>query len=279
MVSFGIVGGGIFGSVIARWLRLHGAYVLVFDEGRVNSGSAPAACLMKPSWASSMNSTEYIQARADLNHSYGVQKVVLQAPMGVSMEFDWVPPKSILIGPDFKGKVTSVRPGEIDAVVESPGTGAATWKFDHVIVATGHWAKELVPGLKARVYGRGGWAITRKGQLETPFVRPWAPYRQLIGFNRGPDEIWVGDGTALKPESMTIDARDKSFKRMQESLPYIDPTEDQQIIAGIRPYFDGPKAPALIEHVAPGLLVATGGAKNGTLGAAWAARKIAEELL
>jgi glycine/D-amino acid oxidase-like deaminating enzyme len=49
------------------------------------------------------------------------------------------------------------------------------------------------------------------------------------------------------------------------------------VLTGLRPYVPGAK-PCVLAEPHPGLWVVTGGAKNGTAAAGWAARKLSEAL-
>jgi hypothetical protein len=105
-----------------------------------------------------------------------------------------------------------------------------------------------------------------------PAIRPWAPYKQLVRFNRG-DGIWCGDGSAIIPENWTLERQLQSRKRCAE---FVGKSEtSSKLLVGIRPYIKlQKKAPCLVERLNKGIWVATGGAKNGTMSAAWAAREI-----
>lgn len=153
--------------------------------------------------------------------------------------------------------------------------------FDHVVFATGQWASQEDRTLAGRLEGKGGWSFLFEGQVERPFITPWAPYKQLVGFNITPDRVWVGDGSALKASSMTPERELASLSRCSDALcdaRGVDRVRLAQKLTGFRPYVKGLKEPAYISQVGPRHTVVTGGSKNGTLGAAWAAFKIAEQI-
>ncbi len=283
MYDFVVVGSGLFGSIISRALTASGATVAVVDDGRPLSGSVPAACLMKPGWASAMSYKEYEQAIQLLESLYGpVREIKLRArPMAKQIPVTWLDPKVILskaaaIPEHYADRAIAVS----DKKVDLEKSGCILHAKIAVIVCTGCWAEELVPELRGTIVPKGGWAFTWSGQIADPFLQVWAPYRQLIAFNRGPNEIWCGDGTALIKKSFeSCGTMHKSLQRCVEALGQdADPANGPKILAGYRPYFKGPKTPALIHKANPGLYVATGGGKNGTLGAAWAARQLVDRL-
>jgi glycine/D-amino acid oxidase-like deaminating enzyme len=281
-----IVGAGLFGRLIGKELRSRGQRVIYLDSGRPMAGSKPAACIMKPSWAASMSKKEYEDALEFLDRHYGVEQIELSVIGKAGIKADWVRPSKILgeeIPLLISAEVQRWNSFENRRVVEyfqrSTNTVGQIWGHN-LILATGHWT-DLCRNLSDRVYGRGGFAISGRGQLARPYLSPWAPYRQIIGFNRGPDEVWVGDGTALLPERLNERAMvEKSVNRCVDSLPkdFVRDGQMWDVLKGIRPYFKGPKAPALVKGIGPRTWVATGGAKNGTLGGAWAARQIADAI-
>jgi glycine/D-amino acid oxidase-like deaminating enzyme len=283
MYDFVVVGGGLFGQIIARSFWKTGAQVCIVDDHRPLSGSQAAACLMKPSWASSLPGDSYAEAIAHLETLYGrvtdLRLKIRGTPKNV--EVSWINPQFIL-DPAEKG---AYRISDRALSVDSDGVRTQNNGFIEaargVIVATGAWIDELLPTYAGRLTPKGGWAFTWFGQIDEPFMKVWAPYRQIIGFNRGPQEIWCGDGTALIKKSFhECGTMHKSMKRCIEALgQYADPNYGPKILAGYRPYLNGgPKVPALMEKVKPGLYVASGGGKNGTLGAAWSALRLLEEL-
>lgn len=267
-----IVGAGLFGSIIAAHLRKEGHEVTVVADQRAGMGSVPAACLMKPSWASSMGK-EYDRAIELLDGLYGVRELQFDTPpFRAIVTAHWVDPRQVLKEPDIKAVA--------DINGYAPGLEPLDWG-DQVIFATGQWADLHDPQLQGRLSGKGGWSFLVEGNLlGRGLIQPWAPYRQLVAFQIAPDVVWVGDGAALKKESMTPERMEASRRRCEAALDTRLRPGDHRVVAqaGFRPYVKDLKEPAYIREVKPGMRVVTGGAKNGTLGAAWAARQIAEQL-
>lgn len=147
-----------------------------------------------------------------------------------------------------------------------------------VIVAAGKWSNIVLSKIKGgsiyqvpKLTSKVGVAFVGQGAC-SPKMKVWAPYKQLVAFNRSPDQIWVGDGTALKPESMTVERAIQSERRCSE---YVDKgLGDLMAIAGHRPYADIGDSPCYFKELTTNLFVATGGAKNGTLAAAWVAGQL-----
>lgn len=279
-----IIGNGLFGSVIRAALRAEGHSVTVIDDERLMAGSKPAACLMKPSWFSSLGKDIYDPALAKLDELYGVQELQFRlGPTKVGGVF-WVPPKRILDAPpDILGTVRHVR-GDHLLYTSHPAECLIPLEFDVCIVAAGWWSNQLVevPNLKGQAGVAFTWNRLKCEERVEPFVRPWAPYRQIVGFMRDEQELWAGDGTSIKIENWKSDRTVKSLLRCSRAITN---DEDQQtnlclgahIQFGVRPQIRGVKH-AYLKKISPKVWVATGGAKNGTIGAAWCADQLVRAL-
>lgn len=274
-----IVGAGLFGSVMAAKLRRDGQKIFLIDSKMPESGSAPAACLMKPSWFSSMGKEAYEPALKLLDELYGVQDLPFKVgKFGVEIKqtIHWVRPKSILCEEAVHGSVNDIREYGDHVIVNYQTVVGDHFAFSkNVIIAAGIWTTKLVKLGDWKLEGRKGMAFTYKGQLKTNRIVPWAPYRQLIAFNRGKDEAWVGDGTAILPRNWSEDHERASESR---GRPYSEELPPVERIAGIRPYVQGAK-PCLVHQSSPRVWAVTGGAKNGTIAAGWAAHYLSQRLM
>ena len=284
-----VVGAGLFGQIIAKALEAQGRSVMIIDSGHPEAGSKPAACLMKPSWFSGMGRDIYEPSLRLLDDLYGVQDVEFELrPKSIgkigSATVHWIPPAKILSRPSLHGVVTRVYPGRVHTPKE-------TIEAPLVVVAAGIWTEALLPQYKqvgqkgvAFLWPRcnGGSKFIIEGQKGantfTPFIRPWAPYRQMVGFDRG-DGYWFSDGTAIKAENWTSEREEKSYERAKGAVDLFGHGQRYKdtptVLLGIRPYAKGHK-PCLLEEVEPGLWVASGGAKNGTVAAGHCAHVIRE---
>ncbi len=275
MLDVVVVGAGLFGQIIARALEKQGRVVAIIDAKYELAGSKPAACLMKPSWFSGLGKEIYDPALALLDDLYGVHDLefdLRSSKLDARLKagtVHWVDPARVLYPKANYAVVDRVEPGKVFSQGEG---GNRCLDARLVIVAAGIWTQRLLP--QYRQVGQRGSAFLfdRLKMLETPFIQPYAPYKQLVAFNRG-DGVWVGDGTAIKPDNWTQDRSNISRVRCADAIGA--PHNMCEELSGIRPYAKGHK-PCLIEEVAPGLWVASGGAKNGTLSAGWCAHVIKE---
>ncbi len=263
MVDAIIVGGGIFGQVIARALRSQGQTLLVFDRVQPNSGSKPAACLMKPGWYSGMGKEVHEPAMKLLDDLYGVEDVefvVGASPLKTKVH--WINPQKILNGQMVvKEDVLEVGPGFVR-------TSFDEYRAKTVVVAAGVWTEKLLPAYKQKAQG-GAAFLWEHGRCE-PKIRPWAPYKQMVRFNRG-DGLWVGDGSSILSKNWTLDRQHQSLQRSKDFSGMSTPPS--KTLYGLRPYSKDHK-PCLLEDLGNGLWVASGGAKNGTVAAGYCAHTI-----
>lgn len=277
-----VIGAGIFGGTIARALQAQGREVLVLDDFRPNSGSAPSGCLMKPSWFDGLGKEVHEPSLALLDRIYGIRKLEFEIwPVGKRTEVMWVPANKREGLPIRQLRVTGIRDGHVVAREETnPARGfEVDFHAKMIVVAAGVWCGELmkVDGLS----GKMGASFTMGGRMKQGIIKPWAPYKQVVAFQQ-PDseEIWMGDGSAIKPENWDYDRAMKCLERcgnaVNGKVEGLDPEDPGSRLEGIRPFVKGAK-PCLLEHRAPGLWLCTGGGKNGTIAAGWAASKLMME--
>lgn len=270
-----VIGAGLFGATIARALMAEGRRVVVIDDDRPLSGSKPSGCLMKPSWFSGLGKDVYTPALELIDRIYGIRDLKFRAGIGVASKevtVHWAPANSQNGLDILRAKVTKVLPGRVcflREIDDGPLIGEVSAPL--VVVAAGVWCRELME--VDDLTGKQGASFTwsrEPGSFEN-FIRPWAPYKQVVAFQVA-SKVWVGDGTAIKPENWTQERFDKSLRRCSDAAERGGRLWEASV--GIRPF--SKVKPCLLEERAPGLWLATGGAKNGTVAAGWAAHKIVE---
>jgi glycine/D-amino acid oxidase-like deaminating enzyme len=267
-----VVGAGIFGSVLTRALRKAGLSVLVLDAACANAGSAPAACLMRPSWFSSLGKDVYNPALKQLDDLIGIQEITFKVPAG-RVNVHWCDPRKVLLPSEeiTWGRVLGIFPeGPLWEVRllskdESKTQGVLAKR---VIVAIGIWTETLVPEIKVAAQAGVAW-LWSNASISEPFIKAWAPYKQIVAFNRG-DGLWVGDGTSIKNWSKKYEGA--SLARCEHALSG-KPLSEPKKLFGYRPYVKEP-GPCMFKQVRKNVWVATGGAKNGTLAAGWCADQL-----
>lgn len=272
MVDVIVVGGGIFGRTISKYLHMQGYEVNCVDAVKPNAGSWPSACLMKPSWFAGLGKDVYEPALAALDVTWGLEDLDFTVGFGTKRglwteKVHWVDRAKVFAAEEQPwmefGEVLKVH--EDGRVTMRQGNEIQEREARFIIVAAGVWSKELVevPGLHAQF----GAACFWNGQIERNFIMPWAPYRQLVAFNISEQRTWAGDGSAIVAHRWSPECEDKIVARCQRAL---DAQGVPEVRVGMRPYIRGIKH-ALLQRRSPKVWVATGGAKNGTLGAGYCA--------
>ena len=240
------------------------------------SGSKPAACLIRPSWLSKMTTLERDEALALLNDLYGVQELDFTINRILPTKMLWVDPRKILKAPDVVGTVLSIDRLE-HAVRVRTGDREVLLRARHIVVAAGVWANKLFDAeVHGGLVGQVGCAHIFSGQTKKQIVDQWAPYKQIVRFNRTEDTVWVGDGAAIIEKNWGDDHRRLNATRCHaasEGLPVVEKIE------GIRPYVKEAKGIADFREVWFRVWSINGGAKNGTMGAAWCALRLIREAI
>jgi glycine/D-amino acid oxidase-like deaminating enzyme len=261
-----IVGAGLFGAIAAAAFRQQKRSVLVIDDDRPEAGSKPAACLMRPSWYSSLGKEVYTPSLKLLDELYGVQDLKFKVAIG-SVAVHWCNPADILKVPDRKTTVGAFHNlGKKGWQVECSDGSVETARS--VVVTAGIWTPLLI-GVLGGLIGQAGMAcLWPKEKIAEPFVRVWAPYRQVTAFNRG-DGLWVGDSNSIRMDKWSETNAGATEQRCSQAVKI---SSKPRRLFGIRPY--SKVKPCYLAEAKPGLWLATGGAKNGTLAAGWCASEL-----
>lgn len=249
-----VVGAGLFGSITAKVLQNAGHSVILLDSRKKFRGSKPAACLMKPSWMSSVN---YKEPMSLLDKLYGVETLKFDILGPVKADCYWVNPRSILLDSDLtkiKEEVIQVGDGFV-ITEEKTYTGI-------VIVAAGIWSEEILkksgfasPEIRSLV----GSCVLGEGVVKTPTIKIIGPYKQAVWFSRSDNETWFGDSTSILQKNYSEEHTDRTAQRALDIAKIYGKS-----VVGYRPYVKGTND-GVCEKLADKLYLSTGGAKNGTI--------------
>lgn len=261
-----IIGAGLFGQIIAARLRALAMDVVVLDCGETRAASRAAGCVIRPSWATRMSRAQVDQALELLDDLFGLTQIRFEIrPSGKALDLWHLDPHGVLSRPVVFCRAQRVSKMNTGWLVETAKGG---YRTRHVIVAAGVWSEMFCPGLRQK--GKWGYAW-RCSPIEPAFIQLWAPYRQIVGFTMSDRRGWIGDGTAFKQPLESHE--EKAWERCSKATGL----SDLSMLLGVRPYA-ATSLPCYLEE-RDGLTIATGGAKNGTLAAAWAATEIAKRLV
>jgi hypothetical protein len=281
-----IVGGGLFGCVAAALARCEGHDVTLVSNEYPDTASKASGCVLAPSWLTSLGNNQISTALSVLNQLYQVEDITFSTNLLKKFQAKRVHTAEVLCKPDIVADVVSVDSG---LVVLADGRKLR----GEVLVAAGVWCRKLIEEIP-EIRGLWGASVTYKGaQLSEPRLHMYAPYRQAVAFNATKNSVWFGDGTALIKSTWERECSERlnsTVERAHKLFNLFCPdTEVRQhkksivastykVCIGARPYVVGHKA-GYFEQVKPRLWVSTGGAKNGTVLAAWQAHRFLKEAL
>jgi glycine/D-amino acid oxidase-like deaminating enzyme len=288
-----VIGAGLVGSQVATALEEQGYVVVIIDDKRPLSGSAAAACLVKPEWCRSLGSLVTLRAfefleRYERHNAEGIPGAFFYEPRDI-LRKDVVEAEVVDVRPNGYGATVVVDVDDPDRVpyaefsAKFAGIHTVKTSFDVVVVAAGVWTPALlkhVPNHQVEVTGKMGSAIVWNGKVPAlNFIREWAPYKQVIGLQRTHD-YWLGDGTAILQANYSKERKKQSVDRCLRYLAEAHTGRNiafpDHIIDGIRPYT--PEPSGVCRQVSPGLWAAVGARKFGTVIGAYCAWKIAKEV-
>ena len=279
-----IIGGGLYGQVIAKELTRRGRTVTIFDCKKTHTATPASGMLTKTGWFKGLGSDVYDPGLKVLRDNFTVH----------TLGFDILLPKLhtrtkevdvLLVEPsEFDFPVQRIEADSLQSMARQGrviDTEGRKHEAKTVIVAAGIWCNELFErGQIPYVEGRKGisffWDVKESFQLKG-FIELWAPYKHLVGFKYSPTKVWIGDGTALMPQSWTSERELQCLDRCHAPVKGKLPKTKAHAVVGIRPYVRGHKL-GVTKEVMNNIWVSTGGAKNGTVGAGYAAHVIAESI-
>jgi len=268
-----VVGAGLFGSIIATHARSRGHSVTVIGQFKQCEASPASGCVLSPNWLNTMSSEDIYNALGVLKEHYELIDLKFSTNIISKFKAKHIDPKTILVKPDIAATVVSVE----DNKVIFSEDGVLHTLHGTVIVAAGIWSKELIPDMPD-IKGLYGASLRFKGNI-SPSLHVYAPYKQSVGFNIAPDEIWFGDGSSLIQSTWTKERETRIQKTIDRAKHMCDMSslKDLVVAEGARPYVIGHKG-GYLRQVSQHLWVSTGGAKNGTVLAASHAHKIVTSL-
>lgn len=263
-----IVGAGLFGSMAAKLCAENGFQVTVIDAKYKEAGSAPAACLIAPSWIVGLGKKADIGMKV-LHKLYAVKSIQFRMNKMLTIEANWINPRTIL-------KLSSVEIVK-DEVIEVYENGIACTAnkcyTGEVLIAAGVWCDQLVD--MPPIQQLTGAALLYNGVVE-PEINVWAPYKQAVQFNISSSKVWFGDGTSILRKNFGEHRIEDSIKRASKYLSKYKLKGPNKVIVGRRPYIKGEKG--YFKKLGAAVYVSTGGAKNGTVLAAYQAQQFLEAI-
>lgn len=268
-----VVGKGVIGAAVAKELRSKGLDVLVLDSNEKLAGSPPSGGHMKPSWFSSLGSNIYEPALAKLTELFGFteeQYRLYPLPRACSVSLFRLNIDSVLVCEYTKAEVTKIDLLETNApqvTYETEGVEIVE-RCKLLVVAAGVWSAKLLPNTfpPKSLVGKQGVSFRFPGQV-TPFIKPWAPYKQIVAHNVDSRSLWIGDGTAILSKNWKESTVEVCRNRCAGSIA--TKAQPFKVMQGIRPYYKAGKFQ--VAKIGRSAWVATGAGKHGSIVAGYAA--------
>lgn len=282
MKTIGIVGGGLFGQIIGLTLSKKYA-VCIIDGNMSGSGFAAAGCLIKPSWVEGIPRKSECY---DLLNSIGDLREIefeVQNPVH-TVKTNCYALNKVALTESVMRRITWINANEL-------------WSTNNKICVSslGDTEKECEFNFDVVLHCKGGFGDFQRPRFGmsmeagryyadpdevVPTIKPYRPFTQLVKFIMpGSASLWAGDGTA-KNEFNSVDMA-TSAKRISKFVGLPEQTKYHQTV-GRRPYpirrLSKDEGALIHQPHSQAPITVTGGAKNGTMGAAWAAVTLMERL-
>lgn len=288
-MKVGIIGNGLFGSIIARKLRKEGIDVAVFASNSENlpRASECSAGLWKDTWINKAIRQQVVDSYdllSELIDGSIEEKVMHNKNTQKEETFFHVPPSSILVEANRIGKILKIEDcGESMKLwfhdPKVPSTGL--YSCDYVVVAAGAFTDDLlsISGLPTLGVDRYWGKCFFSSEVPTiSKLRVWAPYKQSMWFPVNNELSYISDGATVKNPKQDDARITKVTDRLIENLIAIgaDPSRVVGTKEGFRPFLS--KGIDFVTKVHSRVIVATGGRKNSTVLCGYVAKKAFELL-
>lgn len=281
VVDVVVIGKGIIGSTVARALKNQGMKVKILDADKPMAGTPPSGGHCKPEWFKGMSKDDYTPALELLHEVWDVssEKFSLLGMSGKWSTVYRVDTDEVIKQPYTKGTVTKIyQTSQGYEVRYRDKLGDYGIQCRYVVAAVGVFTEDLFPDLK--VQEKRGISFRFNRVLKKPFIKPWAPYKQIVAHQQTEDTVWIGDGSAILKANWTPERSIECEKRCRKALGLLPGNKPLEIRTGLRAYCELPqkKNPCLFLEVKKGLFLATGAGKSGTIGAGWVASRLIQKL-
>lgn len=246
-----IVGGGIAGSIAAKYLDSKGIKWRLFDDGDVLAGSRASSNLYCASWLKKWSGSQASTGINVLESLYGKQ-ASLPFPVDVRL----ISHSDLIVPPTHQETVERVyTDGSLD-------TGSAA--FDGpTLVCAGRLASKLLG--TNDVWCKVGHCVLFEGTWTGPGVLNFvSPFTHQKAYQYAPGMIYFADSVAVLQKQ--YDARkDELVARTiarARKLPQLATARVLEIRTGMRPFLDGSPYGRL-DKIFPRVWSLNGGGKNG----------------
>jgi hypothetical protein len=260
-----IVGAGLAGSLVARQAGQEGLRYRLFDDGRFGGASRYSENLLSPTW---LRDQAWLQPALTI-----LTRLVPVRPLsfwtGTKQQLVYFAPLAdTLLEPEIRRSVTAVTD---EGVTDDAGEQYA----GPTVIATGVWARALVPSLP-EIENYAGHALLFPGSWGQPIMRCFQPYRHEKIFEWQPGVTWYGDSTAV-PYARYTREREQLVAASRQRARAAGLLGEGTLVTGYRPSV-GKRHGGYTQRVSERVWTITGGYKNGLVCYAMQAPKLIHEI-
>jgi len=246
---YNIIGAGLAGSILAKFMRMADIPFRLFDAGYPNSASAVAENLVSEKWENGLEGLRQLERIVPIR-DIGKMKHVYREDV---LETNYMKAEVVRhVNGCFKPHTNTLYTGKN-------------------IYCTGVWTKFLVPTMVVvPILGHG---LSLGGQTKDEFIEPYKPFRDLKYINDTRNTRWFSNSLAIKPENYNEFHKNellRLYKAAKQSEGFYEGyTLESFVKTGLRPKL----LPGKSHHYEP---VITGGYKTGLIQYAIRANQIVE---
>lgn len=285
-----IIGAGLFGSMISKYLKSRGIDCLIVDRNDIMNASKCSSGIFRPGWAGKIQPEVSVSLPIIEKFVSIVPLPIFDGDKEIQTTIDFIDCNLILNEEFLAGDVvrcTKDKTAIRSVIVDVEGVEVEI-ECDHLVVAAGSYTNTLLAklGIPTVFQLDSYWgAVVHTSDLpKRNYIQTWAPYKQMYGLTleRGGKNVgYFTMGTAVKNPPVGGDNRTLAGggKLVQYAAAACHMKQIIEIPEGLRPFFaeKGGEVDFVNNH-GLNVISATGGAKNSTLLCGYAAKRVFEEI-
>ena len=274
--EFIVIGGGLMGATIAKALWEKGLDGEILDSKEEEPGTVACGGLIKPSPLMGMTKEQVNASLAMLDRFFGIQAGPIKIrPSGNILKTTVyeVGMDEIFSVPKVWGKALEIKVSPNSVLYWNKAKKLIQVFAPLIVLAAGRGCLSLAPRLQDSLTAKRGFSFHFSGSVPEPFVKFWAPYKQITIHNTVFKEepiVWAGEGSALKLNSWYDGKIEEGLARVRGEIPKL---ELIRTLRGIR-LFHPKRKPCYLEHTDEGVHIATACGKFGLISAGFAAIEV-----
>jgi glycine/D-amino acid oxidase-like deaminating enzyme len=272
--SYNIIGGGLAGSITAKYLVSKGHTVRVFDTRDEHSASLASSNLFIRSWLKNLTHRKNVEIGLGILEDLYADAIEYPFAKGIgnAMQVGHIPQRDILWEDVIEDPVNirNIKPG---AVWTMQGK---KYEADYNVWCIGWAANKLDPTLDMDI--KVGHCVFLDGEIPEgeSTIRIVSPYRHEKYYQYDDGTVYYADSVALKHSSYEKRKEEVLEQTRERAQKISGGMTEKQIRVGYRPITKWANFGVCYEYTG-GNWIITGGGKNGMVAYAVAAEKLERE--